>query len=44
MLKNFTNLNQKFFIDEVHYSGAIFGGQINTIKKIAELYYNKFDE
>lgn len=36
--------NKKFFCDEIHFSGAIFGSGINTILKFHDLYYQKFDE
>ena len=40
----FKNPNQKFFRDEIHFAGAIFGGTDNMFKKFSELYYKKFDE
>lgn len=44
LLNNFSNLSQKFFQDEIHFSGAMYGGGIEPLKKMISLYYNKFDE
>ncbi len=46
LLKDFTSiqLNQKYFQDEIHFSGAIFAGTTDTFKKYSKLYYEKFDE
>jgi hypothetical protein len=44
LLRNFNNQNQKFFQDEIHFSGASFGGHKNIFDKFISLYYNKFDE
>lgn len=44
LLSNFTDPNQKFFQDEVHFSGAMYGGGINAFTELIELYYKKFDE
>jgi glycosyl transferase, family 25 len=43
LINNFTK-NKKFFQNEIHFSGAIFGSDINTLLKYHDLYYNKFDE
>ncbi len=44
LLDGFKDHNQKFFVNEVHFSGAIFAGTKNTFIKYHELYYKKFDE
>jgi hypothetical protein len=44
LLCGFNNLQQKFFQDEVHFSGASYGGSINALDKFHKLYYEKFDE
>ena len=40
----FKNPNQKFFRDEIHFAGAIFGGSAGVFKRLSELYYKKFSE
>ena len=44
LLNEFTNLDQKYFQDEVHFSGAMYGGPVDAFEKLINLYYNKFDE
>jgi hypothetical protein len=44
LVSGFKNMEQKFFQNEVHFSGAIYGGRINTLEKFHKLYYEKFDE
>jgi len=44
LLRNFSNPNQKYFQDEIHFSGSMYGGKINIFKKFIKLYYDKFDE
>jgi hypothetical protein len=44
LLKDFAISNQKYFQDQIHFAGAIFGGTSNTFKILSELYYKKFDE
>lgn len=44
LLKDFQNKNQKFFKDEIHFSGAIYGGSKSTFLRFEELYYKKFDK
>ena len=44
LLKDFALINPKYFQDQIHFAGAIFGGTSNTFKKLSELYYKKFDE
>ena len=41
ILKGFARL-QDFFLDEVHFSGSMFGGHKNTILIIYDLYYKCF--
>lgn len=44
LLKKFTNLTQKYFQDEIHFSGAMYGGSINSFNNFINLYYKKFHE
>ena len=43
-MQKFTDVTQKFFQDDIHFSGAIYGGGVNAFEKFIKLYYNKFDE
>ena len=43
LLKGYTNENQLFFENEVHFSGSMFGGGKDVILKLCELYYLYFD-
>lgn len=44
LLRNFNNLNQKYFQDEIHFSGAMYGAHKDIFIKFINLYYKKFDE
>lgn len=44
LIEPFFNNEQKIFIDEVHFSGAMFGGNKDTIMKFHEFFYQRFDE
>jgi len=43
-LNPIVNRKQSIFIDEVHFSGAQFGGHIDPILRLFELFYRKLDE
>lgn len=42
-LNKFSNPNQKYFKNEIHF-GGLYGGSTNSILKFHELFYNKFQE
>jgi hypothetical protein len=44
LLNSSIDENKKYFKDEIHFSGAIFGGVINVLLEFHKLYYEKFDE
>jgi len=44
ILKDFANLKQDIFQNEIHLSGSIFGGGKETILKLIELYYQYFED
>ena len=44
IINNFTNNSQKYFQDECHLSGAIYGANKDIFLKIIELYYKYFEE
>ena len=44
VLQKFNDLKQKFFQEEVHLSGSMFGGHKDTIMTLHKLYYNWFQE
>jgi hypothetical protein len=35
--------HKQFFQDEIHFSGAIFGGHTGAIKKVHDMFYERFD-
>lgn len=43
-LREINNPNQKYFQDEIHFSGSMFASGIKSILKFHELYYKKFQE
>lgn len=43
LLCTINNLYQEFFINEIHFSGAMFGSDSNTILIFCELFYKYFD-
>jgi hypothetical protein len=43
MLQPIVNADQNIFIDEVHFSGAIFGGKKTNIIKFHDLFYERLD-
>ena len=43
MLNSYKNLYQTFFHEEVHISGAIFGGHKDVILKLHKKYYDMFE-
>lgn len=44
LLNKYDDLNQKFFQEEIHLSGSMFGGHKDTILSIHKLYYECFQE
>lgn len=44
LIEPLNDKTQKIFIDEVHFSGAIFGGHKDIILKFHKLFYDRFDE
>jgi hypothetical protein len=42
-LKPFSNLNQMFFQNEVHFSGSMFGGGKEVLNELCDLFYFYFD-
>lgn len=44
LLKPFQNRSQSIFINEVHFSGAQFGGHKDTILQFYDLFYKRFDK
>ncbi len=43
MIKDFDNYEQKYFQDEIHFSG-MYGGSIKDIMRFYDLYYKMFDK
>ncbi len=43
MIKDFDNYEQKYFQDEIHFSG-MYGGSIKDIMRFHDLYYKMFDK
>ena len=44
LLEPIKNIEQKVFVDETHFSGAMFGGHKDVVLKFYELFYQRFDE
>ena len=44
LIEPYKNLDQKFFQNEVHISGSIFGGTKEVLINIIDLYYKYFNE
>ena len=44
LLNNSIDSSQKYFQDKIHFSGGLFGGNIENMLKFHKLYYYKFDE
>jgi hypothetical protein len=44
LLNPITNKNQYYFMNEVHFSGALFGSHKNVILQVYDLFYQRFDE
>ena len=44
LLKRFQNMSQRVFINEVHFSGAQFGGHKVVILRFYDAFYQKLDE
>ena len=44
LLNKFKDLNQKFFQEEVHLSGSMFGGHKDIIMSLHKLYYDCFQD
>lgn len=45
VLKNpIHNLNQKIFLNEVHFAGSMFGGHKDVIGKFYDLFYQRFHQ
>jgi hypothetical protein len=44
LLRPFQNMNQHIFIDEVHFSGAQFGGHKEVLLRFYDLFYKRLDE
>ena len=44
LLNPFQNRSQSVFINEVHFSGAQFGGHKDTILRFYDLFYKRFDK
>ena len=44
LIHSIDNCEQKVFIDEVHFSGAMFGGHKDNILVFHDLFYKRFDE
>ena len=44
LIKPFTNPHQRIFINDVHFSGAQFGGHKDSILKFYDLFYQKLHE
>jgi hypothetical protein len=43
-LKPILDKTQSIFIDEIHFSGAQFGGHIDSILRLCDLFYRKLDD
>jgi glycosyltransferase involved in cell wall biosynthesis len=41
---NYSNFNQKYFFNEIHLSGSIYGGNKDTMITLCKLYYKYFDD
>jgi hypothetical protein len=43
LLRPFTNPNQEYFQDEIHFAGAMFGSDKETILKVHKIFYEKLE-
>ena len=44
VISTISNKKQEYFQDEVHFAGAMFGGKIENIMKVHDLFYQRMDQ